>query len=168
MRFYLGIVLGTLFLAGVSEADWEYSENVDPFTDKDTSFIAPGANSDFEGDMAAVPSLKCMYGGLRMVINHDFMVGQDHEVLVTIRVDKNETYGPELWVLMGGSEKNRTSMSPKEIRKSRDDALENLVKQMRSGDRMVIKVTDPYRDSSISNVSLSGFASAFDNLSCMN
>ncbi len=139
-------------------AEWIYIESTDPFEDHDTSTISPDLKSySYDNDLAL--AIKCEFDGLNFQLTHSYMIGDsDEEVSVLLRIDQNEVYGAEYWSLQA----NTVSWMPLQH-------VKKIVEEMKSGDRIAIRITDPGDGEQLSeDVSLDGFSSAVERLSCYN
>jgi len=139
-------------------AEWLYVESSDPFEDHDTSSISPDiASYSYENELAL--AVKCEFDGLNFQLTHSYMLGDsDEEVSVLLRIDNNEVYGPEYWSLQA----NTISWMPLQH-------VKNIVEEMKSGDRMAIRITDLGDGEQLAeDVSLDGFSSSIERLSCYN
>ena len=104
-------------------------------------------------------AVKCEFDGLNFQLTHSYMLGDsDEEVSVLLRIDNNEVYGPEYWSLQA----NTISWMPLQH-------VKNIVEEMKSGDRMAIRITDLGDGEQLAeDVSLDGFSSSIEKLSCYN
>jgi len=154
--FLLPVVLA--FSSSVFASGWEYTKNLDAFTDEDRSYIGPTEANFMQSDGEVLLVTKCMSDGLNILLMHGYMIGdRDDEVRVELRVDKNPAYGPAYWPLLSGQEASFMPMSH----------IDTYLKELESGDSLVIRVTDP-GDGEIKtgSFSLSGFSETVRKLGC--
>jgi hypothetical protein len=146
-----------LAMSPIALANWEYEEKIDLFNDEDRSALAPTADLYGDSEVALSMVVKCEYDGLNILVGHSYMAGDsDDEILVELRVDGNDAYGPKYWSLQG----NEASWMP--ISDVRD-----FVEQMKNGGRLAIRVTDPFdQESNVQIIGLVGFSKAIEMLSC--
>ncbi len=146
-----------IVLAQPSFAGWEYKQKLDAADDIDRSHVV--ASTDlYEGRDGLIISVKCETDGLNIMLSHKVMTGDgDREVSVQMRVDQNEAYGPELWSL---ATNNKASWMPMKD-------VPGMITQLRSGEKLVMRVTDPSNGDTLSQtVRLVGIGAEIENLSC--
>lgn len=139
-------------------AGWEYNRNADRFTDADRSSITASVDMYESQDTPLVIGLVCMEDGLNLLLSHKYLGGDsDNEILVQMRVDKKEPYGPNYWRLFPGREASWMPMAD----------VPKMVRELRAGNQLHIRVVDPVDGETLNqSVSLQGFSGAIEKLSC--
>lgn len=145
-------------LSSHAYAGWEYSRNVDRFTDADRSVITASADMYERQDTVLIIALGCMEDGLNLLLSHKYLGGDgDNEILVQMRIDKKEPYGPNYWRLFPGHEASWMPMAD----------VPKMVRELRAGNQLHIRVVDPLDGETLNqSVSLQGFSGAIEKLSC--
>lgn len=138
-------------------AGWEYKAKLDEPDGIDRSDVL--ASTDlYQGRDGLIIAVKCEVDGLNIRLTHKHMTGDaDGAVRVLMRIDENETYGPEAWSLAAN---NKASWMPM-------NNVPGMVTQLRSGDKLVLQLTDPANGDVLNQtVSLFGISGEIDKLSC--
>lgn len=134
--------------------NFEYESDVDAFDDTDRSFIiAPDATR------SSALGVKCMANGPTVLIMHKYLGGdRDNEVLVRYRFDQEPPSEVKYWDLIDTS---RGSFLP-----TSDTGA--FLSAMRRSSRVVVRITDPLDDETITmTFDLNGASTALSRLSCV-
>lgn len=160
MRFLLivaGLVLSgqsVLFGQVPASGDFFLTRQLDDFTDEDRSSIMV-ASEDLESALAWV----CQEGAMYVLLTTGYMIGQDDEVDIMWRVDRNEP-SPTIRGPQGSA--NTAAVLPRH-------RIYSFTREAMAGTTVVIQVTDPFdRDAERHRYSLMGLTASLRLLSCYN
>lgn len=158
IKLLLSTVL--LVVSGVTTAQeggetigaFTYFEQIDPFSDVDTSFIAT-----FEtGAESSLLSYRCGEFGFESLVTTSYL-GSDGTAPVEFRFDKKEPSGSKTWSL---STNGTAVFVP-------DSALSAWVAESRSSSTLATRMTDFNGSTETHTFSLEGFEEAISRLACV-
>lgn len=146
-----------IMLAQPTFAGWEYKDKLDAIDGTDRSHVLTSTDM-YEGRDGLIIGVKCETDGLNIMLSHKYMTGDsDGAIRVQMRVDQNEPYGPEHWSLASN---NKASWMPMKD-------VPGMIDQLRSGEKLVMRVTDPSNGDTLGQtVRLAGISAEIDKLSC--